>query len=62
MKISDKQMKILSGFFLLLGAIVVAYSINFNKAHESDPNNYGKWIGLSLFLVAMVFLMPWKKK
>ncbi len=61
MKISDKQMKILSGAFFLIGAIVVAYTRNYNKTHESDPNNYGKWIGIFLFFAGMLLLMPWRK-
>jgi len=62
MKLSNSQMKILSGIFSLIGVIVAAYTSRYNKTHENDPNNYGHWIGIFLLFVGLILLMPWKKE
>jgi len=62
MKITNKQFRLLSGLFYLLGALVVVYTKVYNKNHPEDPNSYGLWIGIVLIILGMVFLIPWNKK
>jgi hypothetical protein len=62
MKLTDKHLQILAGLVFLLGTIVIILTKNYNKTHIDDPNLYGRWIGISLFIIGFILLMPWKKK
>jgi len=62
MKITNKHLQILAGIFFLLATIIIILTGNYNKTHVTDPNIYGRWIGISLFFVGFFLLMPWGKK
>ena len=61
MKLTDKRMKLIAGLFCLLGTLAGIYTNNYNKTHADNPNNYGKYAAVFLFIVALFFLMPWGK-
>jgi uncharacterized protein YjeT (DUF2065 family) len=50
MKITDRQLRLISGLTMLTGAIV---SIIFKSA--------GKYIGIGIIIVGMILLAPWVK-
>jgi hypothetical protein len=62
MKITNKQLRILSGILLLAGAILGVLTSNFNKSHPHDPNVYGKWISIGIMIIGLVLLAPWVKE
>ena len=62
MKITEKQLKILSGLCFLAGAIVLILTKSYNANHIGEPNNYGKWIGIAIMIIGLVLLAPWVKK
>jgi hypothetical protein len=62
MKITQKHLRLLSGFLLLIGAIVGILTGNFNTKHPEDPNVYGKWISIGIMIIGLVLLAPWIKE
>jgi hypothetical protein len=61
MKLTQKHLKMLSGLFLLLGAVIVILTKNYNENNPEDLNNYGKWLGIFIMIIGLVFLAPWIK-
>ena len=61
MKITSKQLRFISGFLFLIGAIIVVLTLNFNSKHPGDPNIYGKWAGIGVMIIGLVLLAPWIK-
>jgi len=61
MKITEKQLRILSGLCLLAGAIVVILTKSYNANHIDDPNNFGKWTGIAIMIIGLILLAPWVK-
>jgi len=62
MKITQKQLRILSGFCILLGAIVVVITNYLTDKNLSEPNKIWKWAGIGIMIVGLILLMPWVEK
>ena len=62
MKISEKQINILSGLCILTGLIIVLITRKYNTENPDNPNLYGKWIGIAFAVIGMIFLTPWQGK
>lgn len=61
MKITEKQLRLLSGLLFLIGAIIVVLTNNFNAKHPDDPILFGKWTGIGVMIIGLVLLAPWVK-
>lgn len=61
MKITQKHLRLLSGFLILLGAVVAVLTRNYNANNPDDPNNYGQWLGMVIMIIGLVLLAPWIK-
>ena len=55
-------MKLISGILCLLAGLIVFFNRGDNETHANDNYHYGKWIGILLFFLALIFLMPWGEK
>jgi len=62
MKITQKHLRRLSGFLILIGVIASILISNFNTKHPEDPNVYGKWISIGIMIIGIVLLAPWIKE
>lgn len=60
MKLTQKHLKVLSGVFFLLGVVIIILTKTYNKNNPEDHNNYGKWLGVFIMIIGLVFL-PWIK-
>jgi hypothetical protein len=42
MKLTQKHLRLLSGLFILLGAVIAVFTRNYNTNNPEDTNNYGQ--------------------
>ena len=61
MKITKKHLDLLSGLFLILGALVVVLTNSFDETLKIETSKFWKWIGIGIMIVGLIFKMPWIK-
>jgi hypothetical protein len=61
MKITKKHLDLLSGFFLIVGALVVVLTNSFDETLKIETSKFWKWIGIGIMIVGLIFKMPWIK-
>ncbi|MEZ5001344.1 MAG: hypothetical protein R2744_13425 [Bacteroidales bacterium] len=61
MKITSKHLRIVSGFLLILGAVLIAIRSSYNQSHPDDAYRYLRWTGIGLMIVAIILQAPWIK-
>jgi hypothetical protein len=60
MKITEKQLRILSGI-LFLGSIMIYFLTRKFHAHNPDDPDYGKLVGVGVAIIGLILLAPWVK-
>jgi uncharacterized protein YjeT (DUF2065 family) len=62
MKITEKQLRILSIILFLIGTGIVVMTKNYNIKHQDDPDLFGKWFGIFIMIFGLILLVPWIRK
>ncbi len=62
MKITQKHLRILSIFFVLLGVVIYILTKYLAQKNLEEPNNIGKWVGIGIMIVGLILNMPWLEK
>ncbi|GEM_PF-1696717 len=62
MKITQKHLRILAGFCVLLGVVIYLLTKYLAQKNLEEPNSISKWIGIGMMIVGLILNMPWLEK
>ncbi len=61
MKLTQKNLRLLSGLLILLGIVITVLTRNYNANNPEDLNKYGQWLGIGIIILGIILLAPWIK-
>jgi len=61
MKLTQKHLRLISGFCILLAAVISILSRNYNNNNPENNNNFWYWLSIAIMFIALILLVPWIK-